>query len=128
MTRPFYREWTIPELRFLTPDFWRYSGEGSHSQSTEISSLIHSLQVKELEKAREDRLDALRKEWKIACTDQCTMCRETQEELMEAVHLEYEENIGKARIHGDEEARATETEYKDNMDQVKTEGQAEIER
>ena len=56
------------------------------------------------------------------------MCRETQEELMEAVHLEYEENIGKARIDGDEEARETEKEYKDKIDQVKTEGQAEIEK
>ena len=64
----------------------------------------------------------------MACTDQCTMCRETQEELMEAVHLEYEENISKERIHADEEVRATEKEWKDNMDQVKVEGKAEIER
>ena len=56
------------------------------------------------------------------------MCRETQEELMEAVHLEYEENISKERIHAEEEVRATEKEWKDNMDQVKVEGKAEIER
>ena len=42
--------------------------------------------------------------------------------------MEYEENIGKERIHADEQVRATEKEWKDNMDSVKVEGKAEIER
>merc|ERR1719410_618793 len=47
-------------------------------------------QVEELELERQARLDALREEWRVSCTDRCTVCRENMEELLEAVHLEYE--------------------------------------
>merc|ERR1712038_2046459 len=66
-------------------------------------------QVEDLEIQRQERLDALREEWRVSCTDRCTVCRENQEELLEAVHLEYEEMITLARIHWDEQVRITET-------------------
>ena len=85
-------------------------------------------QVEELEMEREERLDALREEWRVSCTDQCTVCRETKEELLEADHLEYEEKITNARIHWDEQVRITETDWKDTMDLVRGRRQAEIDR
>ena len=84
--------------------------------------------VEELDNERQEKLDALREEWNISCTDQCTMCREIQEELLEAVHLEYEENISEARIHWDEQARVIETSWKDTMDSFKSQRQAYIDR
>merc|ERR1712241_552268 len=57
----------------------------------------------EAELERQARLDALREEWRVSCTDRCTVCRENMEELLEAVHLEFEEKITLARIHWDEQ-------------------------
>ena len=84
--------------------------------------------VEQLENERQERLDALREEWKKACTDQCTMCRESQEELLEAVHLEYEENISEARIHWDEQERITDEQWKEAMDSFRSRRQANIDR
>jgi len=81
-----------------------------------------------LEAERQGRLDALREEWKVSCTDQCTVCRETQEELLEAVHLEYEEKLDLARINYDEETIETEQMWKDTIDLYRIQMQAEIDR
>ena len=84
--------------------------------------------MEDLEIQRQERLDALREEWRVSCTDRCTVCRENQEELLEAVHLEYEEMITLARIHWDEQVRITETQWKDAIDHARVQGQAEIDR
>ena len=68
---------------------------------------------------RQERLDALRDEWRVSCSDKCTVCRETQEQLLEKVHLEYEEKITNARIHWDEQVRIAEKQLKDSMDLIR---------
>ena len=77
---------------------------------------------------RQQRLDDLRAEWKVSCTEKCTVCRETQEQLLEKVHLEYEEKIADARIRWDDQVRVLETNLKDGMDLVRMQRQMEIDR
>ena len=89
---------------------------------------VRTEQVEKLEIQRHDRVEALIKEWRISCGKHCTVCREAQEELLEAVHLEYEEQITYVRIHWDEQLKITVTEWKDAMDRVRVQGQAKIDR
>merc|ERR1712117_920028 len=87
---------------------------------------IETRRTGELE--RQGRLDTLREEWRVSCTDQCDVCRETQEELLEEVHLEYEEKILLARLRFDEETSVTETRWKETMDLERVQATAVIDR
>ena len=85
-------------------------------------------QVEELEIQRQEKVDALREEWKVSCTEKCTVCRETQEELLEEVHLEYEEQITMKRIHWDNQEKITRNEWKDIIHNTRVQRQSQIDR
>merc|ERR1739842_97870 len=84
-------------------------------ENVEIERKKH---VEVIEIERKTVLDQLRAEWKMACTDKCTICREAQETLLEKVHAEQEEKLVQARVHWEETERKERLAIKEQIEIV----------
>merc|ERR1719414_2673551 len=73
-------------------------------------------------------LDQLRVQWKQSCTDNCNVCREAQDELLEKVHKEQEEKLVQVRVRFEETIRHEQLVTKEQMDIVAVRRKTEIER
>merc|ERR1739836_113971 len=84
--------------------------------------------VEVIEMERKTELDQLRVQWKQSCTDNCNVCREAQDELLEKVHKEQEEKLVQVRVRFEETIRQEQLVTKEQMDIVAVRRKTEIER